>query len=200
MAKKVVATLKSGKGKEFSKVIKMIKSPKTVSYSFKEEVVHNDVLILGPSNLPATMAHDASTLYARNVLALIEKGEIPATMRETLEPSYVAGLFRSARFGVHEAHGRGVIAQFNYLLAKGALEVDAAGRFRAVSDKFANGIRDLLQDMLILQATGDYDGTAAFLETHGRPSQPLLDAIDRLDDVPVDIRPIYTQADELLGN
>ena len=42
MAKKVVATLKSGKGKEFSKVIKMIKSPKTGSYSFKEEVVHND--------------------------------------------------------------------------------------------------------------------------------------------------------------
>ncbi|MCP4200350.1 MAG: Re/Si-specific NAD(P)(+) transhydrogenase subunit alpha [bacterium] len=37
-----------------------------------EEVVHNDVLILGPANLPATMAHDASTLYARNILALIE--------------------------------------------------------------------------------------------------------------------------------
>ena len=42
MAKKVVATLKSGKGKEFSRVIKMVKSPKTGAYSFKEEVVHND--------------------------------------------------------------------------------------------------------------------------------------------------------------
>lgn len=42
MAKKVVATLKTGKGKEFSKVIKMVRSPKTGSYSFKEEVVHND--------------------------------------------------------------------------------------------------------------------------------------------------------------
>ncbi len=41
MAKKVVATLKSGKGKEFSKVIKMVKSP-AGSYSFKEEIVHND--------------------------------------------------------------------------------------------------------------------------------------------------------------
>jgi NAD(P) transhydrogenase subunit alpha len=37
-----------------------------------QEVVHNDVLILGPANLPATMAHDASLLYARNVLALVE--------------------------------------------------------------------------------------------------------------------------------
>lgn len=42
MAKKVVATLKSGKGKEFSKVIKMVKSPESGSYSFKEEIVHND--------------------------------------------------------------------------------------------------------------------------------------------------------------
>ena len=42
MAKKVVATLKTGKGKEFSKVIKMVKSPETGAYTFKEEVVHND--------------------------------------------------------------------------------------------------------------------------------------------------------------
>ncbi len=42
MAKKVVATLKSGKGKEFSKVIKMIKNPETGAYNFKEEIVHND--------------------------------------------------------------------------------------------------------------------------------------------------------------
>ena len=42
MAKKVVATLKTGKGKEFSKVIKMVKSTKTGAYSFREEVVHND--------------------------------------------------------------------------------------------------------------------------------------------------------------
>jgi hypothetical protein len=42
MAKKVVATLKSGKGKDFTKVIKMVKSPKTGAYVFKEEVVHND--------------------------------------------------------------------------------------------------------------------------------------------------------------
>jgi hypothetical protein len=42
MAKKVVATLKSGKGNNFTKVIRMIKSPKTGSYAFKEEIVHND--------------------------------------------------------------------------------------------------------------------------------------------------------------
>jgi hypothetical protein len=42
MAKKVVATLKTGEGKQFTRVIKMVKSPKTGAYSFREEVVHND--------------------------------------------------------------------------------------------------------------------------------------------------------------
>lgn len=42
MAKKTVATLKSGSGKDFTKVIKMVKSPKSGEYAFKEEVVHND--------------------------------------------------------------------------------------------------------------------------------------------------------------
>jgi hypothetical protein len=42
MAKKVVATLKSGKGKDFTRVIKMVRSPKTGAYNFKEEIVHND--------------------------------------------------------------------------------------------------------------------------------------------------------------
>ncbi|MEZ5330914.1 MAG: peptidase [Thermoanaerobaculia bacterium] len=139
----------------------------------------------------------ADVMGVYDILALIDAGEIPAELRETLEPTYVAGLFRSARFGVHEAHGRGVIAQFNYLLEKGALEVDDEGRFRAVSEKFPDGIRDLLHDMLMLQATGDYEGTATFLDTYGVASDALLAAIDRLGDVPVDIRPIFTQAEEL---
>ena len=42
MAKKTVATLKSGKGNNFTKVIKMMKNPKSGAYSFKEEIVHND--------------------------------------------------------------------------------------------------------------------------------------------------------------
>jgi len=42
MAKKVVATLQSSSGKNFTKVIKMFKSPKTGAYAFKEEVIHNE--------------------------------------------------------------------------------------------------------------------------------------------------------------
>ena len=42
MAKKVVATLQKGEGRTFSKVIKMVKSPKTGAYMFKEQMVPND--------------------------------------------------------------------------------------------------------------------------------------------------------------
>lgn len=134
----------------------------------------------------------ADVMGIYDILALIEAGEMPEALRESLEPTYVAGLFRSARFGVHEAHGQGVVAQFNYLLDKGALEVDADGRFRAVSAELPGAIRDLLADMLLLQATGDYAGTARFLERWGQPSPELLAALAKLEDLPVDVRPRYT--------
>ncbi len=132
----------------------------------------------------------ADVMGVYDILALIEQGEMPAALRTALEPTYVAGLFRAARFGVDDAHGQGVVAQFNYLEEKGALEVDAAGRFRAVSDKFPGAIRDLLHDLLILQGEGDYEGTKAFLDKYGKASPELRAAIGRLSDVPTDIRPI----------
>lgn len=137
----------------------------------------------------------ADVMGVYNILALMERGDMPKELRRTLEPTYVAGLFRSARFGVHEAHGQGVVAQFNYLMEKGALQVDGAGRFRAVSEKFPGAIRDLLREMLMLQAAGDYEGTKAFLDKYGQPQKSLLDAIGKLGDVPVDIRPVYTYAE-----
>ena len=136
----------------------------------------------------------ADVMGIYNILALIEKGVMPEELREALEATYVAGLFRAARFGVHEAHGQGVVSQFNYLLENGALEVDVEGRFHAVSEEFPAAIETLLNEMLMLQANGDYEGTARFLETYGQASEPLLEAIGRLDDVPVDIRPSYPQA------
>lgn len=134
----------------------------------------------------------ADVMGVYNILALIDQKEMPAGLRASLEPTYVAGLFRAARFGVDEAHGQGVVAQFNYLQKKGALEFDPQGRVRAVSEKFPGAIHDLLHDMLMLQARGDYAGTKSFLDTYGKPSQALRDAIGRLKEVPVDIRPIYS--------
>ena len=139
----------------------------------------------------------ADVMGIYNILALVEQGEMPAEILDTLEPTYVAGLFRSARFGLHEAHGRGVVSQFNYLLEKGALEVNEEGEFRAVSELFPSAIEELLSEMLLLQARGDYAGTEAFLNTYGIATPELERAIDKLHDVPVDIRPLYPDAEEL---
>ena len=136
----------------------------------------------------------ADVLGVYDLLALIDAGRLPAELRSALEPTYLAGLFRSARFGVHEAHGQGVVAQFNYLAAEGAVVVDEDGRYRVVSSAFPGAIEKLLAELLMLQATGDKEGTALFLDTWGQATQPLLAAIDRLGDVPRDIRPDYPLA------
>ena len=183
--------------------------------SYFAEVLHHELSHgLGPGNIvvdgrATEVRKELKELYGTleeakadvmgiyDILALIDRGDIPAAVRDTLEPTYVAGLFRAARFGVHEAHGQGVVSQFNYLLEKGALEIDEEGRFRANSETFPRAIESLLNEMLMLQARGDYAGTKDFLAKYGVASPELLRAIDRLSDVPVDIRPIFRQAEEL---
>jgi hypothetical protein len=136
----------------------------------------------------------ADVMGVYNIIGLIGAGSMPRTIRDALEATYVAGLFRSARFGAHEAHGKGVVSQFNYLLEKGALAVDAQGRFRSVPDKFEGAISDLLHDMLMLQANGDYEGTKAFLDKYGVVTKELDAAIAKIQDVPTDIIPDYVGA------
>ena len=139
----------------------------------------------------------ADVLGVYDIFALVGRGKMPKELIDTLPPTYLAGLFRSARFGVHEAHGKGVVSQFNYLQEQGAIAVDADGKFRVVTAKFPGAIKSLLNQYLMLQARGDYAGTKAFLEKYGVPSPALEAAIERLSEVPVDIRPLFPQADEL---
>jgi len=139
----------------------------------------------------------ADVMGVYNIFALVERGEMSESILESLGPTYVADLFRSARFGVTEAHGQGTVSQFNYLLDNGALEIDDSGKFRAIPERFPDVISDLLAEMLMLQATGDYEATRIFLDTYGHPSAELLAAVGRLEDVPVDIRPRYPTAEDL---
>ena len=134
----------------------------------------------------------ADVMGVYNILALIEQGDMPATLRHSLEPTYVAGLFRSARFGVDEAHGQGVVAQFNYLMEKGAL-VDR--RQRALPRRLREVPRrpsaTCCTTCWSSRRNGDYEGTKQFLDTYGKPTQAMRDAIARLNAVPVDIKPEY---------
>lgn len=133
----------------------------------------------------------ADVLGMYDMYALIDKGVLPASKGENLSWTVVPGLFRSARFGVTEAHGLGVVCQFNYLHEKGALDISDDGKFAPVEAKWKDAIRDLARELLMLQANADYDAAKAWVDEYGAVTPPLQKALDALSDVPVDIRPEY---------
>ena len=110
---------------------------------------------------------------------------------ESLPWTYTAGMFRTTRFGVAEAHGLGMVLQANYLLDRGAVEITEDGRFRPVPELFEEAFRDLARELLMIQALGDYDAAVALVERFGDVHPAMASAIESLTDLPVDIEPSY---------
>jgi hypothetical protein len=127
-----------------------------------------------------------------NVRLLIEKGWIPPEKEEEIYTTYLAGNFRSLRFGYKAAHGLATLMEFNFLREKGAyLFDDQAGRFKLDMNKMRDGIKEMAQKLLILQGDGDYEGAGEFIAKYGKPDEITLKTIEKLTDIPVDIRPIF---------
>ncbi|MBN1560498.1 peptidase [candidate division KSB1 bacterium] len=139
----------------------------------------------------------ADILGIWNLKFLIDKGVFPQQLEESMYASYLGGMFRSIRFGIDEAHGAGVAIQFNYLMENGAFYVDADGKLNYDVDKFWPAIGDLARSVLMLQARGDYDGSAALINTYRTLTPVMENYIDQLKDVPVDIKPIFTLEEKL---
>ncbi len=134
----------------------------------------------------------ADMVGVHSLAVLTERGEYTEDFLRQVYISHVASLFRCVRFGVTEAHGKGCLMQFNWLVEKGAVDHDpASGRFRVDLDVIPEAVSGLAREFLLLQATGDYDGTGEFMERYGQVPEILTAAIERLGDVPVDIRPTY---------
>jgi hypothetical protein len=123
---------------------------------------------------------------------------------------HLADLFRAVRFGASEAHGRANLIQFNWLLEKGALTVaggasgdagEPAGgpRFTADLDRVMTANRELATEVLTIQAIGDYERAAAFVQRYGAIPAEMQAALDRLGDVPVDIRPVFAVRQKMTG-
>ena len=141
---------------------------------------------------PALEESKADVMGVYNLLFMMQKGELPPAEKPQLLATYLAGLFRSVRFGVEEAHGEGAVMQLGYLKARGAYVWDAqAKRYRMDIPKMEVAMRDLVRDIVILQGNGDYAGAKAFMRTNA-----VLDANDKgvigtMKDIPVDITPVY---------
>jgi hypothetical protein len=140
---------------------------------------------------PAIEEAKADVLGVYNLAVLTNRGVVPVSVVQALPWTYVAGLFRAARFGTTEAHGLGVVIQANYLLAKGAIEVTPDGRFRPVLAKFAGGIKELAHDLLMVEAQGSHAGAQELVKKYGTVPGPMAKVLDSLTDIPVDVDPVF---------
>ena len=133
----------------------------------------------------------ADVLGVYDIYALVEKGIMDPAILESLPWTYTAGIFRTTRFGVAEAHGLGMVLQTNFLMEKGAVEITPDGKFRPVPEVFESAFRDLAHELLMIQALGDYDAAVAFAETYGDVNPAMLSALESLASIPVDIDPNF---------
>ena len=126
---------------------------------------------------------------------MIDRNIIEKSMERTLYTTYLASMFRSVRFGITEAHGRGVALQFNYLTDEGAIKFnDAKGTFSIDHAKIKDAVRKLTHELLMIEAEGSYEKAKAILDKLAIIRPPMRQALDKLKDVPVDIEPIFPLA------
>jgi hypothetical protein len=137
----------------------------------------------------------ADVMGVYNLLFMIQKGEFDKSFREPLLTSYFAGLFRSVRFGVTEAHGKGAAIQINRFLEAGAATFDK-NRFKIDFAKLEKAITDLVRDLVMVQHNGDKGAAQAMLDKYGKMSPAMEKALSGVTDVPVDLRPSYPLAGE----
>jgi hypothetical protein len=134
----------------------------------------------------------ADILGMYNNIFMIKKGVYTEEFAKETYVTFLAGIFRSVRFGVNEAHGAGNAIIYNYLLEKGGYEFDNNTEKVSVNfDKVYPALRDLAEKILTIQATGDYEASKELIEKYAVNS-PTMDKLrSKLSKLPVDIRPIF---------
>ena len=129
-----------------------------------------------------------------------EMGELDAARRNDNYVTFLAGIFRSVRFGASSAHGQANMVAFNWLQREGAFSRDeATGLYRVDFDKMQVAVDSLSAKILTLQGDGDYAGAKALQDELGGISPALQSDLDRIQqaNIPVDI--VFRQGREVLG-
>ncbi|MFY9585787.1 MAG: hypothetical protein WAR21_14970 [Candidatus Acidiferrales bacterium] len=124
---------------------------------------------------------------------LVDRGALPKERLEEYYASYVAGIFRTVRFSIAEAHGRAEIMEFNYLSEQKAITRDAeSGRYVIDYAGLPQALASLAQQLLEMEATGDRARVEAWFQKYAVMPPALADALARASDVPVDIDPVFS--------
>jgi hypothetical protein len=138
---------------------------------------------------------DVGGLFA--LQKLLDEGKLDRSMEKTLYPTFLAGAFRSIRFGLKEAHGKGMALQLNWYLDAGAITARPDGTFSVDAGKMRGAVVSLTRELMTLEAKGDRSGAQALLEKLGVVRPEIRRALDRLAAVPVDIAPRFVTAEQL---
>jgi len=134
------------------------------------------------------------------VTKLYEMGEIQEGEVMDNYVTFLAGIFRSVRFGASSAHGKANMLRFNFFAEKGAFSRDNAnGTYRVNFDAMQIAMNDLSVLILELQGNGDYDGVVKLMEEKGNIPESLQKDLDRLQaaGIPVDV--VFEQGVNVLG-
>jgi hypothetical protein len=135
---------------------------------------------------------DISGLFALQFL--VDRGKLDKKFEQTMYTTYLASMFRSIRFGLNEAHGRGVAIQLNYFLDHGGVTAAADGTFAVNPTRVRQNVTDFTHDLMTMQAVGDYAAAKQLITTMGVVRPEVQRVLDRLTGVPVDIEPRFVTA------
>jgi len=141
---------------------------------------------------------DISGLFALQFL--VDHGKLDKKFEQTMYTTYLASMFRSIRFGLNEAHGRGVAIQLNYFLDHGGVTVASDGTFAVDATRIKQNIIDLTHDLMTLEAVGGYAEAKQLMATMGIIRPQTQRVLDRLTNVPVDIEPRFVTAEALAAH
>lgn len=132
------------------------------------------------------------------VTKLIESGELEGSLEEHYT-TFMAGIFRSVRFGAASAHGRANMLRFNYFQEMGAFNKDANGKYKVDFAKMRDAMNTLSEVILTIQGDGDYKRVTELMKSHGVIKPDLQADLNRLAsaNIPVDI--VFNQGEEVLG-
>jgi hypothetical protein len=130
---------------------------------------------------------------------LLANGEITQGVLEDYYVTFMAGIFRSVRFGASSAHGKANMIRFNYFQEKGAFALDEDGLYFVNMEKMEEAITSLSNKILVLQGDGDYQGVATLVADYGVVKQDLAADLAKLAEagIPVDIT--FVQGKTILG-
>jgi hypothetical protein len=123
---------------------------------------------------------------------LADHGGVPPAKLNGYYVSYLAGILRTVRFGVAEAHGRAEMMEFNFLAGRGVVARDAGtGRYAIDLDRMPGAIAELATELLHQEATGDRARTEAWFARYGSMPPELARSLEAAHDVPVDVDPVW---------